>query len=139
MSWIGVVTVAGIVALAILIWLFIRTRASDQIDVFLNKRRANSTVATRAEFVEGLARMPVALALSDAGLFYENHDLEAHLDLNRVEEVEYDDELSTGKEIENAKVLRIRSHGQTFEFILDKGTADRWVAALPAKRLSNPR
>lgn len=135
MSWIGVVTVAGIVALAILIWLFIRTRASDQIEVFLTKRRANSKIATRAEFVEGLERMPVALALSDAGLSYENHDLQASLDLNRLEEVEYDDELVTGKEIEDAKVLRIRSHGQTYEFILDKGSADRWVAALPAKRL----
>jgi hypothetical protein len=135
MSWIGVVTVAGIVALAILIWLFIRARSSDQIEEFLAKRRANSKIATRAEFVEGLERMPVALALSDAGLSYENHDLQASLDLNRLEEVEYDDELVTGKEIEDAKVLRIRSHGQTFEFILDKGTADRWIAALPAKRL----
>ncbi|MHB0968164.1 MAG: hypothetical protein ACYC7A_06800 [Thermoanaerobaculia bacterium] len=135
MSWIGVVTVAGIVALAILIWLFIRARTSDQIEEFLTKRRANSKIATRAEFVEGLERMPVALALSDAGLSYENHDLQASLDLNRLEEVEYDDELATGKEIEDAKVLRIRSHGQTFEFILDKGSADRWVAALPARRL----
>lgn len=139
MSWIGVVTVAGIVALAILIWLFIRTRTADQIEELMNKRRATSKVVSRAEFVEGLERMPVALALADNGIFYENPDLAAHLDLERLEEVEYDDELATGKEIEDAKVLRIRSHGQTFEFILEKTSVDRWTQALPARRLSAAR
>lgn len=132
----GTITVVLVVVLAALIVFFIRTRRQDQISAMLEKRRAQSKIATRAEYANGIERMPVALALSENAVFYENPDLEASLEIDRIDEIEYDDELATGKTLpEGCRILRLRSHGAAFEFVLDKGDCEKWRAVLPPRIL----
>lgn len=141
MSWLQIVeliTVVGALALGVLIWLFVRQRKLDQLQELIEKHRPTAKVVGRAEFVEGIQRFPVVLALTDSSIHYENPDLQAYLELNRIEEVEYDNELSHGKEVEDGRVLRLRSHGHTFEFILDKSSAEKWTAMLPPHRMDEP-
>jgi hypothetical protein len=140
MAWVGTITVVGLVVLAGLIWLFVRTRAKDLIEDILNKRRPNSKLVSRADYVEGLSRMPVALALADDKFYYENPDFEAQFDLRMIDEVEYDDELATGRNVDHGcTALRLRSHGTTFEFILASDVCAKWMEALPPRRANEER
>lgn len=132
MEWLGTITVVGLVVLAALIWVFIRLRTRDRLDEMIAKRRGSARIVSRAEFLEGLEHMPVALSLADDTLYYENPDLEAALELRHVEEIEYDDETATGRSV-HGKALRLRSHGHTFEFLLDMATANRWQELLPPR------
>ena len=129
------VTIVGLVVLAPLVWLYLWMRSRDQIDEMMAKRRASARLVSRADFVEGLERIPVALALSTDIISYENPDLDATLELKHIEEVEYDDETATGQSVDG-KALRLRSHGHTFEFVLDSNTARQWESTLPARRMS---
>ena len=139
MASLTVLTIIGLVVLGILVAVFLRVRQSDQIAAILQKRKASSKLATRAEYIEGVEQIPVALSLTSETFYYENQDLEASFDLNRLDEIEYDDELSTGKNIDAAcRVLRLRSHGATFEFLLNKAECAQWMAALPPRRLGQP-
>lgn len=126
-------TVLGLILLAVLVVFLLRSLRKDHIDAFLLKRQPTSKIATRAEFVEGTQRIPVALSLAPTAIYYECPDLEASFDLDRLDEIEYDDELATGKTIDSKlKVLRLRSHGQAVEFLLEHDEAKKWQSALPA-------
>lgn len=127
------VTLVGLVVLVALIWLFLKTRSKDLIEEMLAKRRGSSRLVSRAEFVEGLERLAVALSLANDRIIYENPDLDAYLELRHLEEIEYDDETATGHPVEG-RILRLRSHGHTFEFILDPATARQWESMLPPRR-----
>lgn len=132
-------TVVGLIAAAVLVWFLFRTLAKDRLAAILEKRRASSVLVTRGEYVEGLDTMPVALALTRDAFFYENADLEASFELDRVDEIEYDTELATGRPVPaGVKALRLRSHGTTFEFLLPATDAEKWTAALPPRRLGRP-
>lgn len=134
MPSVGIITGVGVVVLVALVYLFLRIRSKDLLDEYIKRRSATSRVCTRADFVEGLERIPVALALTDDTIYYENPDLQASLELKRIDEVEYDDETATGQSV-GGKVLRLRSHGHTFEFVMDANTARLWQTALPPHRL----
>jgi len=136
MPWVGTVTVVGLVVLAALIVFFIRTRSQDLLAAIVAKRKAGSKVVCRAEYVEGIQKIPVAISLAGETFYYENPDLQASFDLPMIDEIEYDDELSTGRPVEEGcRVLRLRSHGTTFDFILEPGDCQQWMAALPPRRL----
>jgi len=134
MPWLGTVTVVGLVVLVALVILFLRIRMKDLLDEYIKRRTATSRVCTRADFVEGRERIPVALALTDDTIYYENSDLQASLELKVIDEVEYDDETATGQSV-IGKALRLRAHGHTFEFVMDANTARLWQTALPPHRL----
>ena len=127
------VTVIGLVVLAALIWLFLKTRSKDLIEEMMVKRRASSRLVSRAEFLEGMEKINVALSLATDRICYENPDIDAYLELRHIEEIEYDDETATGHPIEG-RVLRLRSHGHTFEFLLEIPTARQWESMLPPRR-----
>jgi hypothetical protein len=129
-------SVVGVVVLAVLVVVYLKLRHNDQIAAFLDKRRGSAKLVSRGDYVEGAETIPVALALTDDTFFYENADLEASFDLNRIDEIEYSDELMTGKNhAESCRVLRLRSHGTTFEFLIDKAESRKWEAALPPRTL----
>jgi hypothetical protein len=86
------------------------------------------------ELVDANHRVPVALAVSQSTFFYENADTAGSIDLDWVNEIEYDTELSTGAMVEGGRVLRLRSHSQTFEFILPNDVVARWHMMLPPRR-----
>ncbi|MGH9458627.1 MAG: hypothetical protein ACRD2J_13430 [Thermoanaerobaculia bacterium] len=138
MNTLGVVTTVGVVVLAVLFWFLYRKFAHDKIQALLDKRKNESKIAIPAEFVEANTKIPVALSLTEQSLFYENPDLEARLDLQQIEEVEYGSELFTGQEVPHGRVLRLRSHGHAFEFILDKVNSERFESFLPPHRADEP-
>ena len=130
------ITVAGLVIAAVLVWFFLRTRNADMIGEMMEKRRASSRIVSRADYVEGMEKIPVALALTNDTFYYENPDLQASFDLNRIDEVEYTDELSTGKEVAHGcRAIRLRSHGTVFEFVMPVADCDRWKALLAPRQL----
>ena len=129
------VTIVGVIILAALIWLFVRTRSKDRIEELLTKRRASSQAVTRAEFLEGPNRIPVVLSLAADRIVYENPDLDAYLELKNCQEIEYDDETSTGRSV-HGRVMRLRAHGHVFEFELDAAAAKQFEAALPGKHFA---
>ena len=134
MPTLEVLTVIGLVVLVALIVLFLRVRSRDLVDEHVKKRSVGSRVCTRADLVEGGDRIPVALALTDDTIYYENPDLQASLELQRIEEVEYDDETATGQHVVG-KALRLRAHGHMFEFVLESEVARKWQMVLPPHRM----
>lgn len=127
-----------IILLAVIIWFINQQRSKGQIDERVKKRSADSILAHRALYMEGRERLPVSLSLTSSTIFYENADLEARLDLDRIDEVEYDEETTTGLSQEGSRVLRLRSHGQVFEFIITKAQAKEWMEHLPTHHLDEP-
>jgi hypothetical protein len=135
MPSLGTATIIGVVVLAVLVWLYFRLRSKDRIDDVLAKHRGSARACSRADLVEGMEMIPVALALTGDGIYYENADMQASIELTLVEEVEYDDETGTGHTVPG-KVLRLRAHNHAFEFSLDMASARQWEAALPARRIA---
>lgn len=128
-------TVVGLVILVALTWFFFRTRQQDMIEEILMKRRPTSKIATRAEYVEGIERVPVALSLAGDSLYYQNPDMDASFELNAIDEIEYDDELSTGQNVEDgSRALRLRAHGRAVEFVLSTPDCQQWMSAVPPHR-----
>jgi hypothetical protein len=132
------ITLAGLVVLAVLLWVYSRMRSKDRIDEILAKHRASASVCSRANLLEGMEMIPVALALKNDAIYYENTDIQASIELALIEEVEYDDETATGHTMPG-KVLRIRAHNHVFEFALDLPTARQWEAAFPPRRIDRAR
>jgi hypothetical protein len=129
-------TIVGVFVLAVLLIVFLKVRQKDLLGAVMEKRRASSKLVSRADYVEGAETIPVALALTADTFYYENPDMEASFDLNRIDEIEYSDELMTGKNHnEDCRVLRLRSHGTAFEFLIEKVESRKWEAALPPKTL----
>ena len=133
MPWLTTVTIVGVVVVAALIWLFVQTRSKDLLEEMMAKRKASCRAVCRAEFLEGPNRIPVVLSLADDRVIYENADLDAFLEMTNLEEIEYDDETSTGHSV-HGRVLRMRSHGHAFEFEMDPTMAKHWEGMLPARQ-----
>jgi hypothetical protein len=132
------VTIAGVVVLAVLLWLYFRLRSNDRIDEIMARHRSSATVCSRANLVEGMEMIPVAVALKSDAIYYENTDIQASIDLPFIEEVEYDDETATGHTVPG-RVLRIRAHNHVFEFQMEMAAAKQWETGLPARRIDRAR
>ncbi len=138
MGSLGVITVIGVALLAVLVWFLYRKFSQDRIQEFMDKRKGSSRMTLPAQFVEANQKIPVALALTDQSIFYENADLEARLDLQHIEEVEYANGLFTGQEVPDGRVLRLRAHGHSYEFIVDKVSGERIESLLPPHHADEP-
>jgi hypothetical protein len=128
------ISTAAAIAILFLSWNLYRRFGADRIAALSEKRRATSRIVSRGEFFDGNRRLEVALALTSDTFYYENADMEGSLDLQWVREIEYDTSLATGAPSQGRKVLRLRSHSQTFEFLLPEDTVARWHMMLPPRR-----
>ena len=124
----------GVFALIALVWWYRRSRVNDSMDLILTKHRPSAMVSSRAELVDGRNHIPVALTLEQQQIHYENSDLDAQLDIDHIDEVEYGSDLLTGG-IATGAVLRLRIHGRAIEFVLDMATARKWSELLPPHRM----
>jgi hypothetical protein len=124
----------GVPALAALVWWYRRSRLNDSFETILLRHRPTAKVSSRAELVDGRNHIPVALTLEQLTIYYENPDLDAMLDIDQIDEVEYGSDLLTGG-IASGAVLRLRAHGRAIEFILDMATASKWSELLPPHRM----
>jgi hypothetical protein len=137
-SWLPYVSFAVVAVGAVVAVLYSRKRRSDQLTAMMKKRQEAARLVTRGEFAEGLERMPVSLALTETTFHYENADFAASIDVADIDEVEYDDELATGRSMtHDCRVLRLRAHGNSFDFILQPGDCERWTAVLPPRRMGD--
>ena len=118
-----------------LLWWYRRSREDDRFGEVISRRRLTATISSRAHLIDGANHIPVALTLEQQQISYQNEDLDASLDLDRVDEVEYSSDLVTGG-ISDGAVLRLRSHGRAIEFILDVATAEQWSRFLPPHRMN---
>lgn len=125
---------AAVAVVLILGWNLYRRFGADRIALLNEKRRATSRIVGTGEFFDGNRRIEVALALTSETFYYENADMEASIDLQWVHEIEYDTGLATGAAIPDGKVLRLRCHSQTFEFVLPDDVVARWHMLLPPRR-----
>jgi len=135
LSWLVLVAV---IVVGFLGWNLYRRFGADRIQALNDKRRATSRIVSRGEFVDGNRHLDVALAVTQSTFFYENADMQASLDLDWIREIEYDTELATGTMPPAGKVLRLRSHSQTFEFVLPNDVVARWHMMLPPRRAMAP-
>lgn len=139
MPGLATLTVVGVFVLAVLLVVYLKMRQRDLVSAFLEKRRPSAKLVSRADYVEGAETIAVALALTEDTFYYENADMEASFDLDRIDEIEYSDDLMTGKNHRpETRVLRLRSHGTAFEFLVDKADSRKWETALPARTLGGP-
>lgn len=138
MESLGVITIVGVAVAAGLVVLFLRVRSKDLIDGCIQRRQQGARICSHADLVEGRERIPVALAITEDTLYYENPDMQASLELRNIDEVEYDDETATGHAV-IGKTLRLRSHGHMFEFVLDAKAARQWEDVLPGHRIDGAR
>jgi hypothetical protein len=135
LSWLVLV---ALIVVGFLGWNLYRRFGADRIQALNDKRRAATRIVGRGEFVDGNRHMDVALAVTQSTFFYENADMQASLDLDWIREIEYDTELATGTTPATGKVLRLRSHSQTFEFVLPNDVVARWHMMLPPRRAMAP-
>jgi len=124
------------VIVAFLSWALWKLLGTDRMKGFNDARRNSSRLVGTGELVDGSRHMPVALAITDSTLFYENADLSASLDLSSVEEVEYENELLTGQTVAHGKVMRLRSANAVIEFVVAAPTVPLWQAVLPSVKLA---
>jgi hypothetical protein len=129
------VAALALVAVAALIWWYRRQRNDDALNGFMSKHRDTARICSRAELVDGRNHIPVALTLEPEQIYYENSDLDASLDIDHIDEVEYASDLLTGG-ISNGAVLRLRAHGRAIEFVLDMPSAEKWARLLPPHRMN---
>ena len=128
--------IAATVSIAILLSVLSRRFTTRHLQRLNDGRRGTSRIVGRGEFVEGNRRLDVALALTETAIYYENDSVHASLDLEWLEEVDYDTRLSTGRTITGGKVMRFRCHRQLFEFIVPDAAVLAWKTALPATGLA---
>lgn len=127
-------TIAAAVAVVFLAWNLYGRFGSDHIQALTEQRRSTSRMVGRGEFVDANRHHPVALAVTQSTFFYESRELQASVDLQWIDEIEYDNELATGNAIAGGTVLRLRTHSRTFEFVIPSDMVSRWHTALPARR-----
>ena len=126
--------VAASLTMAILFWWFKRLRADDRMAEIILRKGGNAMLASPARLIEGANHILVALSLDAGTVSYENDDLQASIDIKQIDEVEYGSDLVTGG-IADGAVLRLRSHGRAYEFVLDVAMAERWSHRLPPHRV----
>jgi len=132
----ALLSITGVVMVAVLAWNLRKRFAADGVRRFKDGRSPSARVVSSAEFIDGSRRIPVSLALNRAALYYENSDMQASLDLDWIQEVEYENELVTGQHVGPGKVLRLRCFSRAFEFILPADAVQQWQTVLPAGRIN---
>ncbi len=124
-----VFVVLGSLAVLAFAWGFRIARLREGFARLIHRRKMTARISSMAELIDGRNHIPVALTLERSQIFYASSGLHARLEIARLDEVEYDSEQGTGKNI-----LRLRAHGQSLEFVLDLSAAREWAALLPPRQ-----
>lgn len=124
--------VFGAFSIGLLAWSFRRQHLQEGFARLIRGRKMTARISSMADLIDGGNHIPVALTLERSQIFYESAALHARLEIARIDEVEYDSEQGTGKNI-----LRLRAHGQSLQFVLDPAVAKEWAALLPPHRFGD--
>jgi hypothetical protein len=104
----------------------------DRFDALAERLRGSSRVVSRCKFIDGDRRRDVLLALTDSTFIYQSSEGQSSFERQWIREVEYENELSTGKSVGADTVLRLRCFSRTFEFVLSPQVFREWQILLPA-------
>lgn len=126
---------AAAIVLAGLVWTYRRLHKDADVTELLSHPDAAAMLSSRAQLIDGGNHIAVALTLASSRITYRNAMVDASIDIREIDEVEYGSDLVTGG-IADGAVLRLRSHGRAFEFVLDNATAERWSHRLPPHRMN---
>jgi hypothetical protein len=127
MTWLLIPAIVALVAFSLF-----RAFSADRIEALTARLRGSSRLVSRGEFIQGKRHLDVAMALTDSSLIYESSSMQGSLDRNWIQEVGYENRLSTGKSVGDAMVLRLRCLGRTFEFVLARDVVGDWESFLPS-------
>ncbi|HEY3052814.1 MAG TPA: hypothetical protein VGK04_05430 [Thermoanaerobaculia bacterium] len=122
------------VVIALLAWNLWKRLGADRMQRLNDVRRKTCRLVGIGELIDGSRHIPVALAVSNSTFYYENSEMRGSLELDSVQEVEYENELVTGQAVSHGRVLRLRCFSRVFEFILDNAAIPQWQAILPSVR-----
>lgn len=120
----------AVVAAVVLLRWFVRLWLGDPTGSGMLRMATASPLSSPAKLIDGVHDIPVALSLHGGRVRYENAELDASIDVHDIDEIEYGSDLMTGG-IAAGALLRLRSHGRAFEFVLDVTAAERWSRRLP--------
>lgn len=127
-TWFVIVGAIGV----LLVFSVFKQFGTDRFDALAERLREKSRLVSRGKLVDGTRRKDVLLALTDSTFIYESSDGQSSFDRQWIRDVEYEDQLSTGKSVGADKVLRLRCFSRTFEFVLSPQVFHEWEAILPA-------
>ena len=130
--------VLGLALAALLTRVLVKRLSSDHIQRIMDGRRATSRLVTRAEFIDGTRHVPVSLALGALAIYYENQHMQASLDLDWIEAVEYEADLVTGQYAGEGRILRLQCFNEAFEFLIPSDALPHWQSLLSARSLALP-
>lgn len=125
----------AVVVIAGLVFWFRRSQEQNRFEAVMKRAAAKAGMCSRAELIDGANHIPVALSLDANQINYESADLDGSIDIGRIDEVEYESGLVSGGHLAGS-VLRLRSHGRMFEFVLDPAAATLWSQHLPAHKMN---
>ncbi len=106
--------------------------AADHIQQLMDRHRESSHFVSRGELIDGSRHVPVALALGTSALYYENLDLQASLDLEWIGEVDYAEDVVSGRYVGEGKILTIRCYSHSLRFLVPMAALPQWQVFLPA-------
>jgi hypothetical protein len=125
----------AVVAVALLSFSLFKRFSDDRFEALTARLRGSSQLVSRGELVDGDRHLDVAMALTESSFIYESADGQASFDRQWIQEVEYENQLSTGKSVGSGTVLRLRCFSKTFEFVLSQQVVREWESILPAHRM----
>lgn len=131
-------SILGLTVAVLLGWSLFKRLASDHIEQIMEGRRATSRLVSRGELIDGNKHIPISLALGELAIYYENQSMQASLDLDWIEEVEYRADLITGRYAGEERILMLRCFDQAFEFLVPSEALPQWQMMLPAHGVANP-
>lgn len=127
-AWLLIIGAVGfIICLGI-----VKQFSTDRFDALAENLRGSSRVVSRCQFIDGDRRRDVLLALTDSTFIYQSSDGQSSFERQWIREVEYENELATGKSVGSDTVLRLRCFSRTFEFVLSPQVFREWQVLLPA-------
>ncbi len=127
------------VVVALLAFNLFKRFAADRIEALTARLRGSSLFVSRGELVDGTRHLDVAMALTDSAFIYESSNGQSSFDRKWIQEVEYENELSTGQRVGDRKVLRLRCFSRTFEFVIAPQVVRQWESILPPHRIQGER
>ncbi len=122
---------AAVTVAVLLAWSLHRNAGIGRAGGLNETRRRMSRLVGSGELLRGTRRRRVSLEVTDSTLYYGGSRTKGSMELESVLEIEYDTVTSSGLDVLNGRVLRLRSAIETLEFVLPRDTVTNWYLVLP--------
>ena len=98
-----------------------------------SRDQSSRGLCSRARLIDdGPDPIPVSIALLRSRIAFFNAQFSRTVELDTVDAVEYMSDLVTG-DIADGALMRVKSRGHDFDFVMDTAAARKWSRALPPR------